>query len=86
MFNEGQLGPQQGFAMSNEEIAARLGVTLGAVKQTIARAMRKIERNGEISEFNTVVRLTRLQKANVPFIRCGSIECRPEKWVFYAQR
>ena len=69
--------------MEYSEIAKQLGVTESTVYELAARGLRKIARTGNMETFATVVRLTEIKKAHEAFIRCGSIECRPEKWVFF---
>jgi hypothetical protein len=72
--------------MEIREIANELQMSEAAVRQQISRGLRKLVRAGEAENFATLVRLTQLKNAGQPNIRCGSIECRPEKWVFYAGR
>jgi hypothetical protein len=69
------------------EIAQCLGISEATVRWTVFSAFRRLLRAGYTKEeIATVIRLNQLAMANELFIRCGSIECRPEKWVFYAQR
>ena len=69
--------------MEISEIAKRLNTTEGAIKVLLHRGYRKIARSGEAENFANVVRLSRLKReAGHGHIRCGSIECRPEKWVY----
>jgi hypothetical protein len=70
--------------MEFAEIAKALNISEGRARGLVAAALRKIERDGNTQTFASVVRLTAMQKARHAYIRCGSIECRPEKWVFFA--
>lgn len=65
--------------MEIDEIANELNISEATVRVLIARGLRKIKQAGDAERFATVVRLTATQSVG---IRCGSIECRPEKWVF----
>lgn len=70
--------------MEYAEIAKRTGTTEAAVRRMAARALRKIKRAGNARLFATVVRLSDPEeREKLTRIRCGSIECRPEKWGFY---
>ena len=71
--------------MEISKIANELQMTEAAVRQQISRGLRRLARAGKAEEFATVVRLTQLERAGQPDIRCGSIECRPEWWVFFAE-
>ena len=75
--------PREGERMEIAEIAKRTGMSEVAVYHHISRGLRRIARAGEAERFATVVRLTHLKNAGQVNIRCGSIECRPEKWVFF---
>ena len=67
--------------MEIDAIARELNISEATVRVLIARGLRKIAQAGDAESFATIVRLTRDRSA---VIRCGSIECRPEKWAFYA--
>lgn len=70
--------------MPVQDISSRLGISTRRVEQILSSAMRKLQADGQI---DALIALT-VKRANPddfrPFIRCGSIECRPEKWVFHA--
>lgn len=70
--------------MEISEIANELQITEAAVQQHISRGLRKLMRAGKAEDFTALVQLTQREKAGQPNIRCGSIECRPEWWPFYA--
>ena len=70
--------------MEYSEIARQLGIEEQTARLAVSRGLRKIARNGDMQTFASVVRLTALEKERQAYIRCGSIECRPEKWVFFA--
>lgn len=72
--------------MEYAEIAQREHISEAAARDIVSRGLRRIERNGDMETFITVVRLTEFKRSKQTFIRCGSIECRPEKWVFFACR
>lgn len=78
-----QSGANAEFAMSMEEITTELGVDPRTTERLLARALRKIERAGDMPTFNTVVRITRLKLANVPLVRCGSFECLTHRHVYF---
>jgi hypothetical protein len=65
------------------DIAKRLGISEFNARQLAHRGLQRIERAGLAEDFATIVRLTRQKAAGEVQIRCGSIECTPEKWVFY---
>ncbi len=68
--------------MTNGEIAHALGCSTHAVEILVSKALAKIEKAGDMEAFTTIVRLSQVRRGDA-YIRCGSIECRPEKWVFY---
>ena len=72
------------------EIAATLGVSESTVKRQLNSALAKLEAAGQLEGFLAIaqhVQVTReLKSMGGVRIPCGSIECRPEKWVFYAER
>jgi DNA-binding Lrp family transcriptional regulator len=68
--------------MEFEDIAKELGISESSVRVYLSQALRKIEKAGELENFAAVVRLTAYEKEQQTYIRCGSIECRPEKWIF----
>jgi predicted transcriptional regulator len=74
--------------MTDAEIATELGISEVAVRATASKALKRIHRAGLMNDFSTIVYLTRRADAGqkYTYIRAGSIECRPEKWVYYAQR
>jgi len=67
--------------MEISEIASKLEMSEAAVRKQIYRGLRKLARAGEKENFAALVHQAQLKKAG-PYIRCGSIECRPEKWTF----
>ncbi len=69
--------------MEYAEIAKQLGISEDNAREAVSKGLRRIARAGDMQTFATVVRLTALERAKEAPIRCGSIECRPEKWVFY---
>ena len=69
--------------MEISEIAKRTGMSENAVYLHLSKGLRRIEKAGDAERFVAVVRLTRLERMKQAHIRCGSIECRPEKWVFF---
>jgi hypothetical protein len=72
--------------MEFAEIAKALNISEVRARGYCASALRKIGREGNAKTFSSVVRMTAMQKARQAYIRCGSVECRPEKWVFFAQK
>jgi hypothetical protein len=69
--------------MEYAEIAKSLGISESRARGIVTEALHRIEQAGDMEGFATVVRLTHLKAAGEVNIRCGSIECRPEKWAFF---
>lgn len=65
------------------DIGSRLGISTRRVEQLLSSAMRKLQTDGQLDALIALA----VKRANPdefhPLIRCGSIECRPEKWVFH---
>jgi hypothetical protein len=71
------------FILEYSEIAKRLGISEESARDIASRGLRRIERAGLAEDFATLVCLTQIKAAGDTYIKCGSIECRPEKWLFY---
>ncbi len=69
--------------MEFSEIAKQLGISEANARKIVSTGLKRIRVAGDLETFATVVRLTEIEKARETFIRCGSIECRPEKWKFF---
>jgi hypothetical protein len=70
--------------MEIKEIANKLQMSEAAVGMLLCRGLRKLKAAGESENFVALVRATQIKQGERPHMRCGSIECRPEKWVYYA--
>lgn len=73
----------------HSEIAAKLGASESTVKRELNSALAKLKAAGQLEGFLAIaqhVQATReLKFTGGVHIPCGSIECRPDKWVFYAE-
>lgn len=69
--------------MAIHEIARREGISVPSVYRALHSATQKIRQAGAYEGFVLLVKVaqTALPEDFHPIIRCGSIECRPEKWV-----
>ena len=75
--------------MTHSEIAAKLGDSESTVKRQLNSALAKLEVAGQLESFLAIAQhaqATRELEFDGVRIPCGSIECRPEKWVCYADR
>jgi DNA-binding transcriptional regulator LsrR (DeoR family) len=70
--------------MEIRQIANKLQISEAAVEMLLTRARRKLVAAGEAKNFAALVLATQLKSGERSRIRCGSIECRPEKWIYYA--
>ncbi|WP_109486985.1 hypothetical protein [Occallatibacter savannae] len=70
--------------MEIKQIANKLQMSEAAVEMILSRARRKIVAAGEAKNFVALVLATQLKSGEQSRVRCGSIECRPEKWIYYA--
>lgn len=66
--------------MEYEEIARRLGISEVNARNIVSRALKRIRQAGDMDRFVTAVRAAELRREGIQHVRCGSIECRPEKW------
>lgn len=71
------------YLMEYAEIAKRLGISEENARDAVRTGLRRIRKAGESERFANVVRLMHIKRADQTYIRCGSIECRPETWIFY---
>lgn len=67
------------------QIARREGISESAATRALHRAIRTLESDGQLEKFLQIVGFTQGDKDYHPIIRCGSIECRPEWWVFFTE-
>lgn len=66
----------------HSEIAARLGTSESTVKRLLKSAIAKLEAADQLENLIGAVKQAKAAR-EVGRIPCGSIECRPEKWLFY---
>jgi predicted transcriptional regulator len=62
------------------EIAKELGIAEATVRVLLARGLKKIKQDGRAGDFAGIILQVQHESAIQTHIKCGSIECRPEKW------
>ncbi len=70
--------------MSHSEIAAKLGTSESTVKRQLNSALAKLEAAGQLEGFLAIAQHSHAIREMGIGVRipCGSIECRPDKWVY----
>ncbi len=71
--------------MPHSEIAAKRGTSESTVKRQLNSALAKLEAAGQLESFLAVAQhsqATREREIDGVRIPCGSIECRPDKWIY----
>lgn len=74
---------------THSEMAAKLGTSESTVKRQLSIALAKLEADGQLENLLALAhhaQATRERKIAGVRIQCGSIECRREIWVLYADR
>jgi DNA-binding NarL/FixJ family response regulator len=71
--------------MPHSEIAAKLGASESTVKRQLNSALAKLEAAGQLESFLAIAQHAQaIREMGIEGVRipCGSIECRPDKWVY----
>jgi hypothetical protein len=64
-----------------KEIARRLNIPQRTIERTLSTALNKLSASGQLEQLFSLAQHGGAERGSD--IRCGSIECRPEKWVFF---